>query len=182
MFYEEKIEALASKINEIADAHVEYETTHKDALDGYTHLAREGNWTYCDNDARVAQRARDLGLSVPEEMEDALGNACLDRITWRFDSQYYGSEPDDLGAFTIGEIETQIEPEDLPSWFTDKSPEEQRSIIEDVNRVCDHYVHGTIRVTQWAALLVYSTVDAAVFYSLSDKALREAHAEVMGEA
>jgi len=182
MSYEEKIEALASKINEIADAHVEYETTHKDALDGYTHLAQEGDWTYCDNDARVAQRARDLGLSVPEEMEDVLGDACLERITWRFDSQYFGSKPEDLGGFTIGEIETQIEYEALPAWFTDKSPEEQRSIIEDVNRVCEHYVQGTSGCTQWAALLVYSTVDAAVFYSLSDKALREAHAEVMGDA
>lgn len=179
MSYEERIEALASKINEIADAHVEYKTTHEDALDGYTHLAREGDWTYCDNDARVAQRARDLGLSVPEEMEDALGDACLDRITWRFDSQYYGSEPNDLGMFTIGEIETQIEHEALPSWFTDKSPEEQRSIIEDVNRACDHYVQGR---TQWSALLVYTTSDTAVFYSLSDKALREAHAAVMGDA
>ena len=182
MSYEEKIEALASKINEIVDAHVEYATTHKDALDGYTHLPREGDWTYCDNDARVAQRARDLGLSVPEEMEDALGNACLDRITWRFDSQYYGSEPDDLGAFTIGEIETQIEHEDLPSWFTDKSPEEQRAIIENVNRVCEHYVQGTSGCTKWASLLVYTATDTAVFYSLSDKALREAHAAVMGEA
>ena len=183
MTYEERIEALASKINEIADARVEYETTHKDALDHYTHLAHEGDWTYCDNDSRVAQRARDLGLSVPEDLEDALGNACLERITWRFDSQYYGSEPDDLGSFTIGEIETQIDHEDLPAWFNDKSPEEKRSIIEDVNRVCGApYVQGTSGCTKWASLLVYSMVDAAVYYSLSDKALREAHAEAMGDA
>jgi hypothetical protein len=182
MFYDERIEALASKINEIADARVEYETTHKDALDAYSHLPREGDWTYHDNDARVAQRARDLGLSVPKDLEDALGDACLDRITWRFDSQYHGSEPGDLGQFTIGEIETQIDHEHLPSWFNDKSPEEKRAIIEDVNRVCDHYVQGTTGFTQWASLLVYSTVDAAVFYSLSDKALREAHAAVMGDA
>jgi hypothetical protein len=179
MFYDERIEALASKINEIADARVEYETTHEDALDGYTHLAREGDWTYCDNDARVAQRARDLGLAVPEDMEDALGDACLDRITWRFDSQYYGSDPNDLGGFTIGEIETQIEFEELPAWFTDKSPKEQSAIIDDVHRAsCDHYVQGT----SGDSLLVYSSTDTAVFYSLSDKALREAHAEVMGDA
>jgi hypothetical protein len=182
MFYEERIEALASKINEIADAHVEYETTHKDALDGYTHLAQEGDWQYLDNDACVSERARGLGLTVPEDLEDALGNECLTRITWRFDSQYYGSEPDDLGSFIIGEIETQIEHEDLPSWFTDKSPEEQRAIIEDVNRVCEHYVQGTSGCTKWASLLVYTPSDTAVFYSLSDKALREAHAEVMGDA
>ena len=179
MFYDERIEALASKINEIADARVEYETTHDDALDVYTHFAHEGDWTYHDNDARVAQRARDLGLSVPEDMEDALGNACLDRITWRFDNQLHGNTPEDLGAFIIGEIETQIEHEALPAWFTDKSPEEQRSIIDDVHRAsCDHYVQGT----SGDSLLVYTTTDTAVFYSLSDKALREAHAEVMEDA
>jgi len=182
MLYEDRIEALASKINEIADARVEYETTHEDALDGYTHLAHEGDWTYHDNDSRVAQRARDLGLSVPEEMEDVLGDACLERITWRFDSQYYGSEPEDLGAFPICEIEMQIDHDDLPAWFNDKSPEEKRAIIEDVNRVCDHYVQGTTGFTQWASLLVYTPSETAVFYSLSDKALREAHAAVMGDA
>ncbi len=182
MTYEERIEALASKINEIADARVEYETTHKDALDAYSHLPREGEWTYRETDKLLAQRARGLGLTVSEEMEDVLGDACLERITWRFDSQYHGGEPEDLGAFPICEIETQIEHEALPSWFTGKSPEEQRAIIEDVNRACDHYVQGTSGCTQWAALLVYSTLDAAVFYSLSDKALREAHAEVMGDA
>jgi hypothetical protein len=178
MFYEERIEALASKINEIADAHVEYETTHKDALDGYTYVAQEGGWQYHNNDARVAQRARDLGLSVPEDLEDALGNACLERITWRFDSQYHGGEPGDLGAFNIGEIETQIDYEHLPAWFTEKTPEEQRSIIEDVNRVCEHYVQRT----SIAALLAYTPSDTAVFYSLSNKALREAHAAVIGDA
>lgn len=176
MFYEEKIEALASKINEIADARVEYETTHEDALDAYSHLPREGEWTYRETDKLLAKRARDLGLSVPEEMEDALGDACLERITWRFDSQYHGGEAEDLGAFPICEIETQIDFADLPEWFS-KALLDGYEVLEDLNRACEHYVQK-----RSDAVYVYSTVDAAVFYSLSDKALREAHAAVMGEA
>lgn len=176
MTYEDRIEQLVKIVTAAADANVEYETTHEDALDSYTHFPGEGNWDYHNNDERVAERARALGLHVPVTDEDRFGMACLERISWRFDSQYHGDGPDDLGAFPISEIETHIDFADLPQWFTEKSRAGQRSIIDDINRAgCDHYVQGT---SDGVNLFVYSTVDAAVFYSLSDKAIREAHAEV----
>lgn len=176
MTYEDRIEQLVEIVTAAADANVEYETTHKDALDAYTHMPWEGDWDYHNNDERVAERARGLGLAVPVTDEDRFGMACLERISWRFDSQYHGDGPDDLGAFPISEIETHIDFADLPQWFTEKSRDEQRSIIGDVNRAGgDHYVQGT---SDGVNLFVYSTVDAAVFYSLSDKAIREAHGEV----
>jgi len=174
--FETQIEALASRINELADDNVEYSTSHADALDAYSHFPSEGDWDYHNNDERVAERARALGLEVPEGEEATLGAACIERLSWRFDNQYHGGEADDLGAFPIGEIETHIDFADLPHWFTEKSRAEQRSIIDDVNRAgCDHYVQGT---SDGVNLFIYSTVDAAAFYSLSDKAIREAHAEV----
>ena len=179
MTYEDRIEQLVEIVTAAAEANVEYETTHKDALDAYTHLPREGEWTYRDTDQIIARRARDLGLTVPEHLEDVLGDACLERITWRFESQYHNDEADDLGAFPISEIETHIDLADLPQWFTEKSRADQRAIIDDVNRAGgDHYVQGT---SDGVNLFVYSTIDAAVFYSLSDQAIREAHAEVFAE-
>ena len=176
MTYEDRIDQLVEIVTAAADANVEYKTTHEEALDAYTHLPFEGDWDYHNCDQSVAERARGLGLAVPTFDEDRFGEACLVRISWRFDSQYHGGEADDLGAFPIGEIETHVDLADLPQWFTEKTRAEQRAIIDDVNRAGgDHYVQGT---SDGVNLFIYSTVDAAAFYSLSDKAIREAHAEV----
>lgn len=175
--YETQIEALASLISEMADEYVEYQTEHADALDGYSHLPGEGDWDYHNNDDRVAERARALGLEVPEGEEDTLGAACIERLSWRFEHMFC-NDADVLGSFPIQEIEHHIDLGRLDAWCSlvaDASLTKRKAIFYDVGERCgfDHFSFSPAHDD----IFIRSTTDVAAVYALSDQALRAAHAD-----
>lgn len=175
--YETQIKALASLISDMVDKYVEYQTEHADALDGYSHLPCEGDWFYHNNDERVAERARALGLHVPEGEEDTLGAACIERLSWRFEHMFC-NDADILGRFPIQEIEHHIELGRLDEWCTlvaDANDAHRKAIFYDVAERCDidHFSFNPAHDD----IFIRSSTDVAAVYALTDQALRDAHAE-----
>lgn len=176
---QDEIDEFEQEVISFCEKMYEYETENEDVFDSYAHLPYEGNWDYYNNDKRCAEMLKEFfGITVPNEMVEEFGKACLEKIEWRFGHIYSGQ--DALGAFPVGEIEIHISHSELPKWFLDLDQEERREILETFNKIFDFYF-PTHAFNLSHDLVAYRSTDVMVEYHISAGSLREAYNEVVRE-
>lgn len=76
---QEQYEAFADLLEAAIDARVEYETEHDDAGAAYSHLPREGGWSYSNGLDRLKAWIEENGIEIPAAFDwEGLENDVLD--------------------------------------------------------------------------------------------------------
>lgn len=113
---EEQYEKFAETLETAIDSHEEYETTHTDAGDNYSHMPKEGGWCYYNG----ADRLKDYVSRVLEvELTDADLETLSDYVLDGFEcvpGHIFSYETDSafrVDSYPVGEIEGQYGLTDL---------------------------------------------------------------------
>jgi len=126
------------------DSAYEYETTHQDAGDNYSHMASEGDFDYHNGDSRLQEYCDQMGIDLSGIDIDRLAE---DVIFWGYMTQgqaYDAKERFLVASYNVGEIEEQVESERIGARFTPY-------LIKQLNRRTDGF---------WR----YDSPDIAYFY------------------
>ena len=126
------------------DSAYEYETTHQDAGDNYSHMASEGDFDYHNGDSRLQEYCDQMGIDLSGIDIDRLAE---DVIFWGYMTQgqaYDAKERFLVASYNVGEIEQQIGASDIGARFTPY-------LIKQLNKCTDGF---------WR----YSGPDVAYFY------------------
>jgi len=132
----------------IIDSAFEYETTHQDAGDNYSHLASEGDFDYHNGDSRLQEYCDQMGIDVAGIDISRLSE---DVIFWGYMTQganYDAKKRFLVASYHVGEIEEQVESSSLGARYTPY-------LIAKLNKHTDGY---------WR----YSGPDIAYFYLSCD--------------
>ena len=130
------------------DSAYEYETTHQDAGDNYSHMASDGDFDYHNGDSRLQEYCDQMGIDLSGIDIDRLAQ---DVIFWGYMTQgadYDAKERFLVASYNVGEIEEQVESERIGARFTPY-------LIEQLNKSTDGF---------WR----YSGPDVAYFYLSCD--------------
>ena len=104
------VEKINEAISLALDSHVEYETTHSDAGDGYAHLPREGGWMYHNGMDRL--RAFMVENEIETTLDDeTLEDLVLDNFEMTTGHTICPPASDVFGVdrFAVGEVELILE-------------------------------------------------------------------------
>ena len=114
------------------DSAFEYETTHIDAGDNYSHLASEGDFDYHNGDSRLQEYCEEMGIDISGVEIDRLAE---DVIFWGYMTQgqaYDAQERFLVSSYNVGEIESQVESHAIGARFTPY-------LINQLNKRTDGY-------------------------------------------
>ena len=137
-------ESFIERAQALIDSAYEYETSHKDAGDNYSHMASEGDFDYHNGDSRLQEYCDEMGIDISGVDIDKLAE---DVIFWGYmvQGQAYDAQKRFLvSSYNIGEIESQVDSSDIGARFTPY-------LIKQLNKRTDGY---------WR----YSGPDVAYFY------------------
>ena len=142
-------ETFIERAQAMIDQSFEYETTHQDAGDNYSHLASEGDFDYHNGESRLQEYCKDMGIDLSGVDIDRLSE---DVIFWGYMAQGNNFDPQKrflVASYSVREIESQVESTTIGARFTPY-------LIDQLNKQTDGY---------WR----YSSPDIAYFYvSASD--------------
>lgn len=117
-------ETIFERAQYIVESRLEYEETHVDAGDAYSHLASEGCFDYHNGESRLAEYCQEMGIDLTGVDVDRLAE---DVIFWsRMQSQcdFDTSKPFLVASYEIGEIEIQVDSSEIglkpTQWVIDK--------------------------------------------------------------
>ena len=111
-------ESFIEKAQYIIDAAYEYETSHVDAGDNYSHLASEGDFDYHNGENRLQEYCEDMGIDLEGVDIDKLAE---DVIFWGYMVQGGDFDPKKrflVASYEVGEIEQQVDSETIGARFT----------------------------------------------------------------
>ena len=114
------------------DSVFEYETTHPDAGDAYSHLASEGDFDYHDGDSRLQEYCDQMGIDISGVDISRLAE---DVIFWGYMTQgqaYDAKKRFLVASYHVGEIEQQVGASDIGARFTPY-------LIAQLNKCTDAY-------------------------------------------
>lgn len=105
------VDQINKAIESIVSSHVEYEETHDDAGNNYSHLPMEGGWCYnnCNDKVKAFLEVNEIdccGLDLEEVNELVINN--FEMVS----GHIFGCSKDDIlviDSYPLTEIETQIE-------------------------------------------------------------------------
>lgn len=155
-----KFSAMVEAINEYVESCVEYETSHIDAGNNYSHLPSE-SWN-SDHESRLTDYCKEKGIVISGLDIDAISDCVLD--SFHMESGHMWSAGNGgflLDSYPLQEIEIQIESDIIGRYFHTK-------LIERLNRKCDCFLRYSDKKTAFA----YVTTDSLWDAVLSEKALR----------
>lgn len=129
-----RIEAITETIDALMAARLEYAETHKDAGDAYTHLPREGTWSYNDGDRRLAGWMRRVGVD-PRGLEiGEVSDLVLDNFRMEPGTILDPTHNDDdlflVDSFPVGEIEERVDRSVVAPTATEAEWEEAKRAAE----------------------------------------------------
>lgn len=164
------IESIVARLNELAESQVEYETTHKDAGDNYSHMVAE-SWCSTQEDSLAAFMA-EKGIDWHGLEIDLVADRVLNCFTMQPGHIWSAGNGDCLlEAFPISEIEIQIDAEDIGvEFFTEE-------LCETLSRASDFYVTRQDATT----ILAYQATDSVWDACISEKQLREIVSDMRAE-
>ena len=137
-------ETFFERVQAKIESRFEYETTHQDAGDNYTHLADEGDFDYHNGESRLQEYCDEMGVDLTGVDLDRLAE---DVIFWGYMTQgqaYDAKKRFLISAYNVGEIESQVDASDIGASFTPY-------LIDQLNKRTDAY---------WR----YDTSETAYFY------------------
>lgn len=121
--HEERAAELTEKIDAEMRARLDYAETHKDAGDAYTHLPREGGWSYSNGDDRLAGYMRRTGVDAKGLGIEEVSDLVLDNFRMEpgtiIDPTHGRDDLFLVDSFPVTEIEEQIYLSDLDKDATD---------------------------------------------------------------
>ena len=102
---------VSEAIEQIADSDLDYEETHTDAGDGYSHQPREGGWDYYNNDDRLLDFIVDNEIDTHGLEPEVLADLVLDNFEMvsRHSLALTNSLVFSVDSYAVGEVESQIE-------------------------------------------------------------------------
>jgi len=111
---EDQKQAIINAVDSITESSYEYNTEHKDAADGYSHMIREGDFDYCLGEERLKNWLLENDLEIPKDQAwEILLDWVLDCCEPKPDSIYREhngvNKPFSVSCFAVGEIETQVD-------------------------------------------------------------------------
>lgn len=117
-------EAIFERAQEIVESRLEYEETHIDAGDAYSHLASEGAFDYLNGESRLVEYCEEHGIDLTGVEIDRLAE---DVIFWSYiqtERDFDPAKPFLVASYAIGEIETQVDSSEIglkpTQWVIDK--------------------------------------------------------------
>ena len=111
-------DAFIERAQAMIDSAYEYETTHIDAGDNYSHLASEGDFDHHNGDSRLQEYCEEMGIDISGVDIDRLAE---DVIFWGYMTQGFDYDPKKrflVSSYNIGEIESQVDSGDIGARFT----------------------------------------------------------------
>jgi len=138
-------ESFIERAQALIDSCYEYETTHKDAGDNYSHLASEGNFDYHNGESRLQEYCQEMGIDLTGIEIDQLAE---DVIFWGYMTQGGDFDPHKrflVSSYNVGEVESQVDSSNIGARFTPY-------LIDQLNKRTDAY---------WR----YSDPETAYFYT-----------------
>ena len=155
------ISDIAARIDAAAEAALDYEESHRDAGDAYSHLPREGGWIHTEGGKRLQDWIRVAGIHTKELAPDDLANLVLDNFRMitgnRFDQSYGNPDLFVIDSYPVQEIETRIDKTQIAPDATEQDWEKAKS-------ACDTFFGNDD--------LAYMTSDR-VWYGVIDKTTLE---------
>ena len=125
-------ETFFERAQALIDSRFDYETTHQDAGDNYSHLASEGDFDYHNGESRLQEYCKDMGIDLTGVAIDKLAE---DIIFWGYMVQGRGFDTQKrflVASYIVGEIEEQVESTTIGARFTPY-------LIDQLNRCTDAY-------------------------------------------
>lgn len=103
------------KLNEFLENYIneyqEYQETHTDAGNNYSHMPREGSWCYNNCDDRLKTFIIDKEIDTKELDFDTISDLVLDNFAMVSNHMFSSIKEDVfyIASYPVGEIENQIE-------------------------------------------------------------------------
>lgn len=151
-------ESFLNKAQELIESRVEYETTHIDAGDAYTHLASEGDFDYHNGENRLVEYCEEMGINLDGVDIDRLAE---DVIFWSYmqvGQDYCHKKSFLVASYPVGEIEIEVSAEDLG---LDRITE---SDIAELNANCDAYFRPGVKSLGTACDYAYAYVSTDSYW------------------
>jgi len=137
-------ETFFERAQAMIESRFEYETTHQDAGDNYSHLASEGDFEYYNGESRLQEYCEEMGIDLTGVDLDRLAE---DVIFWGYMTQgqaYDAKKRFLISSYNVGEIEIQVDASEIGASFTPY-------LIDQLNRNTESF---------WR----YDTSETAYFY------------------
>ena len=107
----ERYEELAEMLQTAIDCQVEYATEHDDAGGNYSHMIREGGWSYSNGPARLKEWLEENELPNSKEFLESIEDDILDWCEFEPGHIYSNGTTKDkfiIDSYLVGEIEMQF--------------------------------------------------------------------------
>lgn len=165
------LDVVTEKLNAIGESVYEYETSHKDAGDNYAHLPCE-SWTSYD-DSRLAEYMQEKGIDYTGLEIDEISDRILDQFEMESCSMYStGNDAFLVASFPVGEIETEVDVDDIGvDEFT-------KELCESLSRSSDVF----LRYDSPERAFGYINTDSVWGCVVSEKVLRDIVSEMHAES
>ena len=165
------LDLVTEKLNTLGESVYEYETSHKDAGDNYAHVPCE-SWTSYD-DSRLAEYMQECGIDFSGLEIDEISDRVMDQFEMESCSMYsMGNGSFLVASFPVGEIETEVNAEDIGiAAFTEE-------LCESLSRSSDVY----LRYDSPERAFGYINTDSVWDCVVSEKVLRGIVSEMQAES
>lgn len=123
-------ESFIQNAKTLIETWVEYEESHQDAGDNYSHLASEGNFDYYNGESRLQEYCDETGIDISCIDIDRLAEGV---IFWGYMAKGESYDPHKrflVASYQVGEIGLQIESSEIGARFTPY-------LIDKLNRETD---------------------------------------------
>jgi|SRR5210317_253625 hypothetical protein len=107
----ERYKELAEILQTAIDSQVEYETEHDDSGANYSHLIREGGWSYSNGPERLKEWLEENGLPHDEDFIESIEDDILDWCEYESGHIFSGGTTKEkfiIDSYAVGEIEMQF--------------------------------------------------------------------------
>jgi hypothetical protein len=176
---EERYEELADQFEKMIDAQVEYQESHDDAGDSYSHCPRDGGWAYNDNEARLEEWIEENGIDVGDLDLDTLGYLALDNFEMVPGHMFghNGSNSDFVvDSYPVGEVESQFCFDD--KWAIDAIGCVDSDEMREFAKLANEDSRFCLTVDDWN-ILSYTATDCAWYAVVSVESFKELAGDLM---
>ena len=130
-------ESFLERAQAMIESRYEYETTHQDAGDNYSHLAAEGDFDYHNGESRLQEYCNEMGVDISGIELDVLARDVIFYGRMQVGGAYCSKQSFLVASYPVGEIGIQVDEGNIGARFTPY-------LINKLNRHCDAYFthHG----------------------------------------